>query len=273
MQTGIIYQAFNKISQKSYIGQTTKSLHKRKNQHYISTTAYKYKFSNALNKYKEEDWDWRILAEVEIDKLDEYEIFFINDLDTYKNGYNSTVGGSWLGETNPRHNGTIYELWHPEYGEIRETISELSNRYSNFGSIKKLISGKFKHIKGFVLLENKENYNNLVKPAYHRFYNPEYGEELCTTKQLSEKYKLGYSQVRKVSNGKANIAFGWILYENKDNYLKYINRELFTFSHKEHGKVIYNCVDFAEKYNLKYNSVRHLKNRSRNSLFGWTIVE
>ena len=37
MQTGIIYQVFNKISKKSYIGQTVRSLNERKREHLKNT--------------------------------------------------------------------------------------------------------------------------------------------------------------------------------------------------------------------------------------------
>lgn len=45
--------------------------------------------------------------EVEVEKLDEYERFFIKDLDTYYNGYNSCRGGGWKGEGSPTKAGVF----------------------------------------------------------------------------------------------------------------------------------------------------------------------
>ena len=57
MKIGIIYIAINKISKKSYIGQTTQCLNDRISAHYSDSKKYKYAFANALRKYEKEDWE------------------------------------------------------------------------------------------------------------------------------------------------------------------------------------------------------------------------
>lgn len=103
MKTGIIYKAVNKISNKSYIGQTTKQLKERIRCHIkdVKRKKHTYKFANALRKYNESDWEWLILyKDIPFHLLGKMEELCISLHDTYKNGYNSTLGG----EYNPMHN-------------------------------------------------------------------------------------------------------------------------------------------------------------------------
>jgi len=90
----IIYKATNKINGKAYIGKTTKTLEKRKKQHIIEAKNCKFHFHKAIQKWGEVYFDWEVLFIAKNEKeLNEKEIFFIKQYDTYKNGYNQTKGG------------------------------------------------------------------------------------------------------------------------------------------------------------------------------------
>ena len=94
--TGFIYSAYNNKSSKTYIGQTTrKKLEYRITEHYyeVKQNRCKSKFKFALNKYQNQDWEWNILIEVDVDLLNYYEEKFISLFDTLNNGYNTTKGG------------------------------------------------------------------------------------------------------------------------------------------------------------------------------------
>lgn len=92
----IIYKATNKINGKSYIGQTIFSLKERKAQH-INETLNKRDnryFHNAMQKYGFDNFDWKVIHKCGIiEKLNKLEIFYIGYYDTFKNGYNLTLGG------------------------------------------------------------------------------------------------------------------------------------------------------------------------------------
>lgn len=91
---GIIYKANNILNGKTYIGLTTKTLDKRKKQHYQSAKRLKYIFYKALNKYKQEDWEWSILYDdVPDNQLNNMEKWCIANYGTYIYGYNATEGG------------------------------------------------------------------------------------------------------------------------------------------------------------------------------------
>lgn len=94
MSYGIIYQAYNKINHKSYIGQTIRPLEIRIRLHYNSEHCPL--FHRALEKYEKEDWEWKIIDTADTkEELDEKEIYWIAFYDTHniEKGYNLTDGG------------------------------------------------------------------------------------------------------------------------------------------------------------------------------------
>lgn len=85
-----IYCWTNLVNGKKYVGQTT-NLSRRPFFH-ISDTS-KSLISEAVRKYGIENFSLEILEFCEIDKLNDREIYWISELNSYKNGYNATLGG------------------------------------------------------------------------------------------------------------------------------------------------------------------------------------
>ena len=93
---GYIYKIQNLINNRVYIGQTVKSCEKRFQQHknnydkpyFSQLTLYK-----AFKKYGLENFSFEPIEEIENEKLDEREKYWIDYYDSYKNGYNMTLGG------------------------------------------------------------------------------------------------------------------------------------------------------------------------------------
>ena len=81
---GIIYKVTCLINGKVYIGQTINSLVKRKSQHIY----------DVINQDSNKFFNWEIIEEIDKDLLDEREIYWIQYYDSYKSGYNSTIGGN-----------------------------------------------------------------------------------------------------------------------------------------------------------------------------------
>lgn len=97
MKTYLIYKATCIETNKSYIGYTNsiKGFERRKYEHYNNGfNGHKSKFYNALRKYPDK-FEWTILVDSikthEEAKIKEIEL--ISEFDTYRNGYNSTMGG------------------------------------------------------------------------------------------------------------------------------------------------------------------------------------
>lgn len=98
MQYSVIYKFTSIDTKKVYIGYTTQNVKQRYNQHYSNAfnKKIKSKFYNAIRKY---GWDnfIREIIYTGFDSdhtLNEMEPHFISEYNSYKNGYNSTVGGN-----------------------------------------------------------------------------------------------------------------------------------------------------------------------------------
>lgn len=96
---GIVY-VYKSPSNKYYVGQTFKE-NKRRNVFKSSKRYAGEKIDNARAKYGPENFIYEVLFRQEFSSfeegysiLDKWEIYYINKYDSYKNGYNMTLGGS-----------------------------------------------------------------------------------------------------------------------------------------------------------------------------------
>lgn len=95
----LIYKATNPLTNKSYIGQTVKTLSQRAAEHKhkaLCENDTSNKFHNAIRKYGYDIFEWSILEESETwdyDTLDEREKYYIELYDSVNNGYNTLYGG------------------------------------------------------------------------------------------------------------------------------------------------------------------------------------
>jgi group I intron endonuclease len=95
---GKIYKITNLVNGKIYVGQTTKSLKERFQRHCWGTTekdSYHLNMAikKAIKKYGKNNFTIELIEEVETDKLDEREVYWISYYDSYNKGYNCTIGG------------------------------------------------------------------------------------------------------------------------------------------------------------------------------------
>lgn len=87
---GFIYKITNKVNNKVYIGQTRYTVEFRWRQHqHKQDNCY---FHNAIRKWGVDNFTVEILEKCDVDLLDSREIFYIAKYDSYKSGYNSTLG-------------------------------------------------------------------------------------------------------------------------------------------------------------------------------------
>lgn len=162
---GIIYKITNKVNNKSYIGQTRYTLEFRWRQHqHKKDNTY---FHNAIKKYGIENFNLEILEECSIENLDSREIYYISKYDTFKNGYNLTIGGD----------GNRRLLLDDKYDEIRELYLSgfSSNKIAELYKVDKASIIKILKSLDVKIRSNKLNINN---------------QEFL---ELVEKYNTGYS--------------------------------------------------------------------------------
>lgn len=92
----LIYAATNSINGKQYVGLTTQKLKNRVYGHVRDAKRHpNIKFYRAINKYGIDSFEFSVLEDdiQDTDILKSREMYWVNKLDTYYNGYNSTFGG------------------------------------------------------------------------------------------------------------------------------------------------------------------------------------
>ena len=120
MRKGIIYVYFNRAKyekegiEKYYVGQTVRTISDRAGKdgrgYHWADPNYNNKFTNSIRKWGWESFESRVLEEVYEEDLDELEKFYIEQFDSFKNGYNSTLGGEGTRGHNPYANKTEEEM-------------------------------------------------------------------------------------------------------------------------------------------------------------------
>lgn len=140
---GCIYKITNLVNGKVYIGKTIYDCEKRFRQHLQEAKKHTHrKLYNAINKYGQENFIVETLIEADNSKLDELEQYYIDQYDSFRTGYNMTMGGD--GGTNHYVDMNIVcHLWDEgkTVGQIADIMkcpaSIVSNhlrKYSNFSS-------------------------------------------------------------------------------------------------------------------------------------------
>ena len=138
---GFIYKITNRVNDKVYIGQTHFTIEHRYKQHIknFNIEHRQQPLYKAFAKYGIENFSVEMVEEVECEKLDEREIYWIAYYDSFRNGYNATLGG----------NGQLYQWTDSQYEEIKslylsgfttKKIAELFNvsAYTIIGILKSL---------------------------------------------------------------------------------------------------------------------------------------
>lgn len=94
--TGKIYVITNLINGHKYIGQITRDIDVRFYEH--CRKGGHSGIHKAIEKYGKDNFSIEILEDnIEVEKLNEREVYWIDRMDTYRNGYNQALGGDQVG--------------------------------------------------------------------------------------------------------------------------------------------------------------------------------
>lgn len=171
---------------KSYIGQTSRNLEKRKKQHKNKYRKGDTVFYRACLKYGWENVEWEILRECNSQKeLDDYEIYYIDKFRTYiyfadSQGYNMTLG---------RQGGSKFTFWNAE--ELK-TIGEDIKKCVD----KKEIETKY-GLKGhtYFQIARGEKWSLFTQIPYSDLYE----RNTCLTKYQVDKIVSLFKQFKEVT--------------------------------------------------------------------------
>ena len=118
-----IYKITNQISGKSYVGKTLQSVHQRWKGHCSDKNRYPERpLYRAMNKYGIENFTIEEVEKCSDSEARDKECYWINFYDTYKNGYNATLGGDGISHLNY---DLIVDLY--QQGKTIKDISEQLN--------------------------------------------------------------------------------------------------------------------------------------------------
>ena len=201
----IVYQHINSITNKCYIGWTSKTIDKRWQQH-VDLSIKKHidnKFQNALRKYGTECWGHKILVEnLTNEEAKEKEKQLIELYNSYHNGYNSTKGGDGNNgivmseESNIKRSNALrgkpknYKRMH---GKTHKESSKQKIRTAHLGKKKPWVKWTSEQIRSRSLTRR-----SLTEDQF--FLIKELKADGYTLKQISEKLLVSYDVVKKWHN-------------------------------------------------------------------------
>ena len=171
--TGFIYKITNKVNGKSYIGQTRKSVEFRWRQHKNSRDCYD--LHKAIREYGESNFEVTTLKECDYSELDKWEIYYISQYNTFKDGYNMTKGGSSYNPNRRYSNGYII---------VDNKYDEIVSLYKSGFSATKIAS---------IYEVDRHVICNILKQLGFKINNNKISINKEELKELVEKYETGYS--------------------------------------------------------------------------------
>ena len=192
-----IYVVTNLVNNKKYIGQSVNIRRRFKSHHLvdycnINNCNYNTKFYQAIRKYGIDNFKVEILELCEdIKKLDEKEIKYIEQFDTFKNGYNSTKGGqSWSENIHSKEteekrkqtrlkNQSLMSENHPRAKLTNQEVWDIRQRYIDGESVLDIYQD-FKH-----LYSNKETFRRII-----------FGNTYKTVGNIPDKNQIRYTNAR-----------------------------------------------------------------------------
>lgn len=178
---GYIYKITNKVNGKSYIGQTRYTVEFRWRQHiHKKDNVY---FHNAIHKYGIDNFTIEILEECKYEDLNSREIFYIAKYNTFKEGYNLTIGGD----------GNRRLLLDDKYDEIKELYLSgfSSNKIATLYNVDKVSIVKILKQLGVKIRSNKLSINNQEFKELVKDYKSGY-----SLKELAKRYNCSASGLK-----------------------------------------------------------------------------
>lgn len=191
-----IYIITNKINGKQYIGQSTNIQkrwydHRTKSMHPRKLDEFRSLLYIDIRKYGFENFEIEILEECEKEELKEREIYWINKLNTYEDGYNNTPGGNEPCESQTHHL--------TDHGRARLTIGEVKMcriAYQEGKGSREIYEKYFKNkltYEGFQKMWHGKTWKEVMPEVFE--YNPHPAQKVTEKdiKDIRKRYDNGES--------------------------------------------------------------------------------
>lgn len=204
---GYIYKIVNDINGKMYIGLCTTTIEQRFQTHCadcFKPSCEKRPLYQAMKKYGIENFHYELIEECDIDFLGEREQYWIAYYDTYKNGYNATLGGD--GKPIHNHSDILKRLKECPYTTL---VAE------EFGCCVDIVRGIAK--RNNIALQSLKHtkticaFNKQTHDFVQQFNSTSEAAEWCFQNQYSSSLNSGVrSHIVDCANGKRKSAYGFV---------------------------------------------------------------
>ena len=205
-----IYKIVNDINDKIYIGKTEFSIEKRFKKHgrdELKERNEKRPLYSAMKKYGIEHFNIELIEET--DNPEEREIYWIEQYDSFKNGYNATIGGDGKKYLN-------YELIISTYQKVQEIKRTAEICHCSIDSVRKIL--KLNQIE---IIDSTEIIKKKYSKTIHQFtldniFIQTFSSLGDASKWFVENnYAKGalrgiHAHIRECANGKRKTAYGFI---------------------------------------------------------------
>lgn len=238
---GFIYVITNKVNNKQYVGQTRQSISKRFAEHIYASkqSTPPQTISKAIKKYSPKNFIVEQLEECDNELLDEKEIYWIKQLDTYNCGYNETRGGQYNFAI-----GIPIVLVDVITLQVQKRYDSMSDGIRDFGShIIECCNHKKKHLKNGIIAYTEKEYNNFTKEQLKLDIDSRinvicqlnyYGELLkqwISTRDIARYYNCNWGQISACCLGLSKSAYGYVWCYRKD-LDKHLNK-IHSYNHSK----------------------------------------
>lgn len=199
---GYIYSITNKLNGKKYIGKTVGEIEKRWREHIRDSKkrrCEKRPLYSAMRKYGESNFFVEQIEECADAKLSEREKYWIQKYNTYKNGYNATLGGD----------GKIYLNYEEVVNLYREThnIAEVSRK---IGCSKDSVSNILKARDIYIVPNGEVTRKKLSKKVVQYDKNGNYIKTFSSYTEAENAMGNTQRHICDCANGKRKSAYGFI---------------------------------------------------------------
>lgn len=290
---GFIYCITNDLNNKKYVGQTRVSVNTRFKSHINDYNNYdKCALHLAIQKYGEEHFSVETLEECDDSLLDDREIYWIEKLDTYHNGYNSTVGGQsrplkydykeiankYLELRSYKETANYFNC---SYIVVKEActlynIPDFSNHFSE-ENIKKMFDWLFNN--NFNVPEAAKKFNCSTTAVYYNL--KKYGIDLKSEQDkyiISSYKKLGSISKTAKATGRCNKYISKVLRENNIPRISHKITKQKIAQYDLNGKLIKEYESMSEasrELNIDIRLISRACNGKANTAHGykWKKIE
>lgn len=199
---GYIYLITNNINNKKYVGKTVRSIRERWVEHIQNSKNDKYKnrpLYRAMRKYGPDNFSIKELEKCGISILSDREKYWIKYYNSFKRGYNATLGGD----------GKIYLNYEEVVNLYREThnIAEVSRK---IGCSKDSVSNILKARDIYIVPNGEVTRKKLSKKVVQYDKNGNYIKTFSSYTEAEKAMGNTQRHICDCANGKRKSAYGFI---------------------------------------------------------------